>query len=74
MALLLQAPGALWRIAVEMFAPPGISYVGRAMEGMVESIQIAWIGTLIAAVGGGTAGGRRQVAGATGGAAPGANT
>lgn len=46
---LLEAPGALWRIALEMFSPPDLAYVGRAMEGMIESVQIAWIGTLIAA-------------------------
>lgn len=46
---LIRGPEALWRIVVRMFFPPDWAYVGRAFEGMVESVQIAWIGTLIGA-------------------------
>ena len=47
---LIRGPEALWRIFVLMFFPPDWSYLGRAFEGMIESVQIAWIGTLIGAV------------------------
>lgn len=47
---LLRGPGQLLRILGLMFLPPDWSYIGRAFEGMVESLQIAWIGTLIGAV------------------------
>lgn len=40
----------MWDIIVLMFGPPDWSYFSIAFEGMVESLQIAWIGTLIAAV------------------------
>ncbi len=33
-----------------MFAPPDWSYFGRAFSAMVESIQIAWFGTVIGAI------------------------
>lgn len=46
---LLRGPGQLARIFGLMFFPPDWSYVGRAFEGMIESLQIAWIGTLIGA-------------------------
>ncbi|MDX1659700.1 MAG: phosphonate ABC transporter, permease protein PhnE [Nitriliruptorales bacterium] len=37
------------RLFGQMFLPPDWSYVGRAMEGMIESVQIAWLGTIIGA-------------------------
>jgi phosphonate transport system permease protein len=45
---ILRAPEGIWRIARLMF-PPDWSYAGRALEGMVESVHIAWFGTLIGA-------------------------
>ena len=47
---LVRGPRQLVRIAGLMFLPPDWAYIGRAFEGMVESLQIAWIGTLIGAV------------------------
>lgn len=46
---LLQGPERLIRIIGLMFLPPDLSILDRAFEGMVESLQIAWIGTLIGA-------------------------
>jgi phosphonate transport system permease protein len=46
---LLRLPAQLARTVGLMF-PPAVAYLGRAAEGMVESIQIAWIGTLIGAL------------------------
>ena len=48
---LVMAPSRLARFARLMFLPPDIAYTGRALDGMVQSIQMAWIGTLIAAIG-----------------------
>jgi phosphonate transport system permease protein len=45
---IVRAPEGIWRILVLM-VPPDWSYVGRALDGMVESIHIAWFGTLIGA-------------------------
>jgi phosphonate transport system permease protein len=42
-------PGRLLTTARLMFLPPDWSYADRAWAGMVESIQIAWVGTLIGA-------------------------
>jgi phosphonate transport system permease protein len=47
---LLDLPTKLWDIGVKMFAPPSWDYIGRAFEGMIASIQIAWIGTIIGAI------------------------
>jgi phosphonate transport system permease protein len=46
---LLRLPGQLANIAGRMF-PPDLTYIDVAWEGMVESLQMAWIGTLIGAV------------------------
>lgn len=46
---LLRLPGQLVQIIGRMI-PPDISYFGTAWAGMVESLQMAWIGTLIGAV------------------------
>jgi phosphonate transport system permease protein len=46
---LLRLPAQLWRTLTLMF-PPALEYLGRSVEGMVESIQIAWIGTIIGAL------------------------
>ncbi|MGH3443110.1 MAG: phosphonate ABC transporter, permease protein PhnE [Nitriliruptorales bacterium] len=47
---LLRLPAGLVRVLRLMFFFPDWSYAGRAWEGMLESIQIAWIGTLIGAL------------------------
>jgi phosphonate transport system permease protein len=47
---LLRGPRVLLRIADRMFVWPEWSYAGRAFTTMLESIQIAWIGTIIAAI------------------------
>lgn len=44
---LMDLPARLLTSLRLMFFPPDWGYSGRAMEGMVESIQIAWIGTII---------------------------
>jgi phosphonate transport system permease protein len=45
---LLRLPGQMVQIASRMF-PPDVEYIGTAWTGMVESLQMAWIGTLIGA-------------------------
>ena len=45
---LLRLPGQLVQIASRMF-PPDLAYIDTAWAGMVESLQMAWIGTLIGA-------------------------
>jgi phosphonate transport system permease protein len=47
---LVDLPAELLGIARRMFFPPDWSYVGRALDGMITSLQIAWIGTLIGAL------------------------
>jgi len=46
---LIDLPARLGDSIRRMFLPPDWGYTGRAVEGMIESIQIAWIGTLIGA-------------------------
>jgi phosphonate transport system permease protein len=46
---LIRLPGQLLQIIGRMI-PPDLSYFGTAWAGMVESLQMAWIGTLIGAV------------------------
>ena len=47
-----QLPGGLGRVFYEMYleAGPEWSYLVPAMEAMLESLQIAWVGTVIGAV------------------------
>ncbi len=47
---LADLPGSLVGIARRMFFPPDVDYLGRSLEGMVGSIQMAWIGTIIGAL------------------------
>jgi phosphonate transport system permease protein len=47
---LVELPGSLAVLFRDMLLPPAWDYTAKAMEAMVESIQIAWIGTLIGAV------------------------
>jgi phosphonate transport system permease protein len=47
---LVELPQSLALLFGEMLLPPAWDYTGDAMEAMVESIQIAWIGTLIGAL------------------------
>jgi len=47
---LMDLPARLLTSLRLMFFPPDWAYTGRAVEGMIESIQIAWIGTIIGAV------------------------
>jgi phosphonate transport system permease protein len=46
---LLRAPDRLLRLFGLMFFPPNPAYLGRAFGAMVESLQMAWLGTLMAA-------------------------
>jgi len=48
-ARLLRLPGQLVQIVGRMI-PPDVSYFGTAWGGMVESLQMAWVGTIIGAV------------------------
>lgn len=50
LSTLLSGPEQLIRIAELMFTPPDWTYTGTALAGFVESLQIAWIGTLIGAL------------------------
>ncbi|MBW3620081.1 MAG: phosphonate ABC transporter, permease protein PhnE [Actinobacteria bacterium] len=45
---ILRAPAGIWNIARLMF-PPDWAYAGRALGAMVESVHIAWFGTVIGA-------------------------
>ena len=49
---ILELPGGLGRIFFEMFLQrgPDWTYFPNAMEAMIESLQIAWVGTVIGAV------------------------
>ena len=49
---ILSLPSGLWAVLYEMFfkSGPDLSYAPRAMEAMIESLQMAWIGTVIGAV------------------------
>jgi phosphonate transport system permease protein len=47
---LLSLPGGLADVLGEMLIFPDWSYVPTAWEGMVESVQMAWVGTVIGAV------------------------
>jgi phosphonate transport system permease protein len=49
---ILELPGGVATIFYEMFleSGPDLSYLPRALEAMVESLQIAWVGTIIGAV------------------------
>lgn len=46
---LLRAPGRIVDLAGLLFLPPQWDSFGIAMSGMLESVQMAWLGTLIAA-------------------------
>ncbi len=47
---LLDAPAELWNMATLMFGDLDLASIPRALELMWESVAIAWVGTLIAAV------------------------
>ncbi len=47
---LVDLPARLASLFGRMFLPPDWSYIGIAADGMVASVQMAWIGTLIGAV------------------------
>ena len=48
---ILSLPSGLWAVLYEMFfeSGPDLSYAPRALEAMLESLQMAWIGTVIGA-------------------------
>ncbi|MEX2550049.1 MAG: phosphonate ABC transporter, permease protein PhnE [Nitriliruptoraceae bacterium] len=50
LAAVLRGPQAFVRILALMFLPPDASAIPGALSGMVESLQIAWIGTIIGAL------------------------
>lgn len=47
---IIEGPRRLARILGLMFLPPDWAYTGRALEGMIESVQIAWLGTILGAL------------------------
>jgi phosphonate transport system permease protein len=49
---ILELPGGVWTVFSEMFLEggPDPTYLPTAMNAMIESLQIAWVGTLIGAV------------------------
>jgi phosphonate transport system permease protein len=51
-AKILELPGGLALVFYEMFleSGPDWSYLPTAIDGMVESLQIAWVGTVIGAI------------------------
>lgn len=46
---LLRAPARIVKLFGLMFLPPDWSYFGRAFGAMIESVQMAWLGTVMAA-------------------------
>ena len=52
LAQVLELPAGIWLVFSEMFLEggPDLSYLPRALEAMIESLQIAWVGTIIGAV------------------------
>jgi len=46
---LIDLPAQLWRIFQRMFLPFEVSYLPRAMDGMLQSLAMAWTGTVIGA-------------------------
>jgi phosphonate transport system permease protein len=46
---LASLPAGLWAILTEMF-PPDPAYLANAVPAMIESVQMAWVGTIIGAV------------------------
>jgi phosphonate transport system permease protein len=48
---LLNLPGGVWRVIHRMFFNPGpdFGYLGTSLDAMIQSIQIAWVGTIIGA-------------------------
>lgn len=50
LAAVLRGPEVLVRILGLMFLPPDIETLPDALSGMVESLQIAWIGTILGAL------------------------
>ncbi|MDP8903784.1 MAG: phosphonate ABC transporter, permease protein PhnE [Chloroflexota bacterium] len=50
-ARLLDLPNGLWRVIHRMYfeSGPDLGYLGVSVQHMVQSIQIAWIGTIIGA-------------------------
>ena len=48
---ILRLPGGVANVFHRMFLAEGVdwSYLGRALEAMIESLQIAWVGTIIGA-------------------------
>jgi phosphonate transport system permease protein len=49
---LVDLPGGLWKVVQRMFfdGGPDLGYLGVSLEHMIQSIQIAWVGTVIGAV------------------------
>lgn len=47
---ILELPQTLLSIAGRMFFPPDVTAFDRAWRGMLESIHLAWVGTMIGAV------------------------
>jgi phosphonate transport system permease protein len=47
---LLTLPQELWTVLARMFGPPDLAYTGRAFGAMMESVHMAWMGTLVGAV------------------------
>lgn len=47
---LVELPGSLVHLFGDMLLPPAWDYIGTAMEAMKDSVQIAWVGTLIGAI------------------------
>ena len=45
---LASLPGGLWALLTRMF-PPDLAYLESAVPAMIESIQMAWVGTIIGA-------------------------
>lgn len=47
---LLTFPQELWTTVARMFSPPDLAYTGRALEAMIESVHMAWMGTIVGAI------------------------
>jgi phosphonate transport system permease protein len=49
-ARLARFPEEFATIVSRMFSPPDLAYAPRALDAMLESVQMAWIGTIIGAI------------------------
>jgi phosphonate transport system permease protein len=49
---ILELPGGVWQVVYKMYFEqgPDLGYLGVSLEHMIQSIEIAWVGTIIGAI------------------------